>query len=79
MSSLTFDKPWRNLNIGDRVCAYYARPRKTWHTIVAVDAERRNGNCQSGVMYKVKPPMEKGRDDAWIDSDWFRPTFEEME
>lgn len=54
--------------------------RTTLHVI----RERREGvrNCQSGILFRVEPPLMNGFDrsnpycegpNSWYDADWFRP------
>ena len=41
--------------------------------IVAVDRDRWHGHSQSGVMFRVQPPLKHGTPTTWYCADWFEP------
>lgn len=63
----------RKLDVGARVTTDFSK-RITTHTIITRMAP---ATSQSGVLYKVSPPVPGAGDDAWIDADWFEPAREQ--
>lgn len=43
--------------------------------IVERDDQRRHGHSQSGIMFRVHPPLKYGTAASWYDADWFEPAF----
>ncbi len=66
----------RDLGPGDRVSIdWELNGRETTYTITARMVCNGPGEqkCQSGVMFRVQPPLRLRGPDDWIDSDWFAP------
>lgn len=53
--------------IGDFVLCEWDKGKLTKHKITG----RKSGVSQSGVMYRVDPPLRLCGSTDWIDSDWF--------
>lgn len=61
----------KNLKVGDKVVTDYSG-RITPHVITERDTWKPS---QSGVLFKVKPPVPKSSG-SWMDSGWFLPAEE---
>jgi hypothetical protein len=59
----------QKFQVGDNVKTNF-NGRVTAHTITHVSVER---NCQSGVTYRVDPPLhgDEHPESGWIDQGWF--------
>lgn len=53
--------------IGDSVLCEWDEGKLTRHTIT----DKKTGVSQSGIMYRVTPPLRLADKSDWIDSDWF--------
>lgn len=62
------------LKVGDKVVTDYAG-RITPHTITETD---RWVKCESGLAFKVKPPVPKSAG-SWMDSGWFLPAADVLD
>lgn len=51
--------------------------KKTRVTITEIDSTRANGHSQTGIMFRVEPPLKNGvvnsKNNSWYDSAWFKP------
>lgn len=64
----------RNMKIGDKAKTMYNGGRSpTVVTIIDRCADRTQGCSQSGVLYRVDPPLRDGKPNTWYDADWFSP------
>ena len=46
--------------------------------IVERDETRRHGVSQSGILFRVDPPLQHGTSWSWYDADWFEPVNSEL-
>lgn len=64
----------RSLKIGDKAKTMYNEGRfPTVVTITGRCADGTQGCSQSGVLYRVDPPLRGGNSNTWYDADWFLP------
>lgn len=68
-------KPGRLLQPGDIALTDY---NATHSALVSVRIVERDdlglhGHSQSGILYRVDPPLRHGTSDTWYDADWFGP------
>jgi hypothetical protein len=42
-------------------------------TLVIIAARRDGTRTQSGICYRVRPPLKGGDSSTWYDADWFDP------
>ena len=74
MTMTSASSPGRLLQPGDRATTDYSgRGRTTTHTIVDRSDTREHGPSQSGIMFRVTPPVRGSCAHHWIDADWFTP------
>jgi hypothetical protein len=59
--------------VGDSVYTTFYHGHITKHMIITCQT----GVCQSGVMYRVDPPLPRCVADDWIDEGWFYANEEE--
>ena len=64
----------RLLNVGDYALTDYNGPGPLFKVqIIERDDKRKNGNSQSGIMFRVYPLLRNGTGASWYDADWFEP------
>lgn len=64
----------RELKVGDEAVTDYNGPGPMARVrIVEADYTRRHGHSQSGVLFRVAPPLKNGTAQCWYDADWFEP------
>ena len=62
----------RGLRVGQDALTRYNGPL-TRVTIIEIDYTHRHGHSQSGIMFRVDPPLKHGDAQTWYDADWFEP------
>jgi len=65
----------RNLQAGDEALTDFNGPGPLVRVrIVERDDKRLHGHSQSGIMFRVTPPiLRNGNGASWYDADWFEP------
>ena len=66
-------KDGRLLQIGDSAKTDY---NGSWSAVSIIDRDdtRKRGHSQSGILFRVNPPLRNGTAQSWYDADWFEPT-----
>ncbi len=59
----------RSLQVGDEAVTDYKRGI----TVVRIIGRVVGTKSQSGICFRVSPPLEKYDPGAWYDADWFEP------
>lgn len=65
----------RNLQPGDYATTDFNGPGPMTRVRIVERLDRRA--CQSGVLFRVDPPLRNGTLDTWYDADWFQPEYAE--
>ena len=64
----------RELQIGDEALTDYNGPGPLVKVrIIDRDCLRTYGHSQSGILFRVAPPLRNGTSASWYDADWFEP------
>lgn len=64
----------RFLQPGDEALTDYNGPGPLARVrIVERDDTRTHGHSQSGILFRVSPPLKHGTAANWYDADWFEP------
>lgn len=72
-------KAKNKFNVGDKIKTNF-NGRITHHTVVEVEAEGKQGHCESGVLYRITPRLNNySRRNEWIDQNWFVAEDEHLE
>ena len=64
------------MRVGQDALTDYNGSGMTRVEIVEADYTRRHGHSQSGILFRVAPPLKNGTTQSWYDADWFEPAPE---
>lgn len=69
----------RTLQPGDEALTDYNGPGPLARVrIVERDDTRTHGHSQSGILFRVSPPLKHGTATTWYDADWFEQTPQQV-